>query len=431
MRGHRDLTLLQSSMLAGVYAANHACGGVPAVIPAESAFEPPTANDSGTRAPGPAGNLLYPPCPLVNLAHVCSHLQNASLARLGLTSIPYTKWHLSLALLLQKQGFISSVKLGGPSPPSSSFGLGTADNHYISNHPHKDTGRDPRSPEAALALMLREGKNAKWLQANGFGEEAVEFAKEHGIRSVEELQSHGWHDEVVEFIVQVRRRIEALVDERDMEVVERTKQQRLTDPNAELAWTNMTPEERRHEIEREVLAHLPPAHQAVYSQFRNASVAELERTDFSHRTLSTFAGPHAYRTEADIHREGITITAMGLQIHNQPLTLPHKIYQDSGHLEDEGVVTQQNRASRRLWLGLKYYQSSPVLSKASMVSKPTKRIWLSSQELGKVIRGNRAGQVKPFSQIGEIMAVSTDRGILEARECTERRIGGMALCRVW
>jgi len=27
--------------------------------------------------------------------------------------------------------------------------------------------------------------------------------------------------------------------------------------------------------------------------------------------------------------------------------------------------------------------------------------------------------------------VSTDRGILEARECVERKIGGMVLCRVY
>lgn len=58
---------------------------------------------------------------LVNFAHVCSHLQNASMARLGITSIPYTKLHLSFVLLLQRQGFISSVKLAGHAPPTSNF----------------------------------------------------------------------------------------------------------------------------------------------------------------------------------------------------------------------------------------------------------------------------------------------------------------------
>ena len=58
-----------------------------------------------------------PTMSLVNLAHVCSHLQNASKARLGLTSIPVSKMHVKLMLGLQKEGFISSVTLGGTTPP--------------------------------------------------------------------------------------------------------------------------------------------------------------------------------------------------------------------------------------------------------------------------------------------------------------------------
>lgn len=80
---------------------------------------------------------------------------------------------------------------------------------------------------------------------------------------------------------------------------------------------------------------------------------------------------------------------------------------------------------------MKYYESKPVLSKARMISKPTKRIWLNAVDLGKVVRGRQAGEVKPLTKVGEIMAISTDRGIMEARECVERCIGGQPLCRVW
>ncbi|EMC94460.1 hypothetical protein BAUCODRAFT_73861 [Baudoinia panamericana UAMH 10762] len=205
---------------------------------------------------------------LVNLAHVCSHLQNASLARLGLTSIPYTKLHLSLALLLHKQGFLSQVKLGGPSPPASCFPAATPDNHSITAAPHRD--RSPRSPEAALYDVVYKGQTEEQLRREGFGEEAIQFALEH-----------------------------------------------------------------------------------------------------------------------------------------------------------------PNRASRRLWLGLKYWDGMPVLRKAQMVSKPTKRIWLDSRDLGRLVRGRAAGQVKPITRIGEILAVTTDKGIMDARECVERQIGGMPLCRIW
>ncbi|KFY74096.1 hypothetical protein V499_05856, partial [Pseudogymnoascus sp. VKM F-103] len=54
---------------------------------------------------------------LVNLANVCSHLQNASRARLGLTSVPASNMILGLSLSLQQSGFLRSVTRGGAQPP--------------------------------------------------------------------------------------------------------------------------------------------------------------------------------------------------------------------------------------------------------------------------------------------------------------------------
>ncbi|KFX97412.1 hypothetical protein O988_04877, partial [Pseudogymnoascus sp. VKM F-3808] len=64
----------------------------------------------------------YPPpfvviMSLVNLANVCSHLQNASRARLGLTSVPASNMILGLSLSLQQSGFLRSVTRGGAQPP--------------------------------------------------------------------------------------------------------------------------------------------------------------------------------------------------------------------------------------------------------------------------------------------------------------------------
>lgn len=100
-------------------------------------------------------------------------------------------------------------------------------------------------------------------------------------------------------------------------------------------------------------------------------------------------------------------------------------------LEEVEKVTQENRASRRLWLGMKYWDGEPVLKKMRMLSKPTKRIWLNSQELGQIVRGRDAQFVRGMRGVGECIFVSTDQGIMEARECVERKIGGMVLCRVW
>lgn len=50
--------------------------------------------------------------------------------------------------------------------------------------------------------------------------------------------------------------------------------------------------------------------------------------------------------------------------------------------------------------------------------------------LGKVVKGRKEGEVDGLTNVGECLFVSTDRGVLEARECVERKVGGMLLCRV-
>ncbi|KAI1926565.1 hypothetical protein LOZ66_002013 [Ophidiomyces ophidiicola] len=99
-------------------------------------------------------------------------------------------------------------------------------------------------------------------------------------------------------------------------------------------------------------------------------------------------------------------------------------------LQEVELVTRENVASRRLWLGLKYWQSEPVISKMSLISKPTKRITLDVPALRKIVRGDQSNTVYGLRSPGECIFLKTSRGILEARQCVERDIGGMALCRV-
>jgi ribosomal protein S8 len=196
---------------------------------------------------------------LVNLAHVCSHMQNASKARLGLTSIPVSKLHVNLMLGLQREGFISTVTLGGSTPPKP-FLLQTAP--------------DPEGLERMAAQLAKKPYLA------------------YAISEVD----------------------------------------------------------RKHPLGEE-------------------------------------------------------------QVHE--------------------VSVPQNPAQRRLWLGLKYWNNEPVLKHMKLISKPTRRIWLTSEDLGKITRTRESSYVKGLTHPGECMFLTTDRGILEARDCVERRIGGMALCRVW
>ncbi|KAL1966376.1 hypothetical protein VTN77DRAFT_4518 [Rasamsonia byssochlamydoides] len=93
-------------------------------------------------------------------------------------------------------------------------------------------------------------------------------------------------------------------------------------------------------------------------------------------------------------------------------------------------VTQSNVSSRRLWLGLKYWQSEPVLGKMIPVSKPKRRITLDLRGLRRVVCGQRSGDVEGLRNPGECLFLSTDQGLLEARECVEKKVGGLVLCRV-
>ena len=92
-------------------------------------------------------------------------------------------------------------------------------------------------------------------------------------------------------------------------------------------------------------------------------------------------------------------------------------------------VTSANVASRRLWLGLKYWNNEPVVRNVEAVSVPSRVVHATLKDLGSVARGFPVGPLKGLN-LGETMFLSTDRGVLEAREAIDRKVGGLVLCRV-
>ena len=384
-----------------------------------------------TEARGKASNTVD--MSLVQLSNVCSHLQNASLARLGLTSIPYTKLHLSLSLLLLKEGFVSQVKVAGLSPPASCFPPGLRDNNRITAFPHTD--RDILSPESALQRMVRDAWNEQRLEDEGFQQETIEFAVEHRLKNKVQLERDGWDDVAVDFCLEMWRRTFQLDDEGKADVF-----------SEHFSWTrDDLLANGVSEQDAEIVLRYQPliaeswdevlqwhrTEDADQTQLVGRLRKEIKRRGFDVDTLRYFAGPDRFRSERELQAEGIDLEVMGLTVPNQTFNPPDPQYADPWQLETEGVVTQANRASRRLWLGLKYFDGIPVLRKARMISKPTKRFYLTAHELSYLCRGRSAGEVKPMSQIGEVLAVTTDRGVLDAKECVQRRMGGMALCRIW
>jgi len=107
---------------------------------------------------------------------------------------------------------------------------------------------------------------------------------------------------------------------------------------------------------------------------------------------------------------------------------PDPMYANLSGIARENIP--ENPARRRIWIGLKYWNSEPVLRKMSLVSKPTRRIVMDSKGIGEISRGVHSGYVRGLANVGECMFVSTDRGLMESRECAEKNIGGLLLCKV-
>lgn len=96
-------------------------------------------------------------------------------------------------------------------------------------------------------------------------------------------------------------------------------------------------------------------------------------------------------------------------------------------------LTSLNVATARIWLGLKYWDGKPVLSKANVISKPSRLMTVDVPELERMTRGfstKLKGGVIPGLNLGECVFVSTDKGVLEAREALARKVGGLLMCRV-
>lgn len=96
-------------------------------------------------------------------------------------------------------------------------------------------------------------------------------------------------------------------------------------------------------------------------------------------------------------------------------------------------VTTANVATRRLWLGLKYWDNKPVLASCKAISTPSRRIEIRTEELARVVRGFPtkldAGVIKGLA-LGECLFLDTSEGVLEAREALEKKVGGTLMCRV-
>ncbi|KAJ3043760.1 hypothetical protein HDV00_004166 [Rhizophlyctis rosea] len=83
---------------------------------------------------------------------------------------------------------------------------------------------------------------------------------------------------------------------------------------------------------------------------------------------------------------------------------------------------------RRIWLDLKYREGEPVLRDIRCVSKGSRRVFASVDELKAVAAAKniQSGLVKP-TELGMVTIINTPFGILELKDALKKDVGGEVL----
>ncbi|KAI5477628.1 hypothetical protein MNV49_006115 [Pseudohyphozyma bogoriensis] len=84
---------------------------------------------------------------------------------------------------------------------------------------------------------------------------------------------------------------------------------------------------------------------------------------------------------------------------------------------------------KRLWAELKYRNERPVLGRMSLVSSPSRKVFMTKGEVERFVLGNRVKFVKGLD-LGEVAVVKTAHGWMDAREAVKKGLGGEVVARV-
>lgn len=91
-------------------------------------------------------------------------------------------------------------------------------------------------------------------------------------------------------------------------------------------------------------------------------------------------------------------------------------------------VTPENVSKRQLWLRLKYKLGEPIMRECRVVSKPSRRVYATVDELKLIAAGREASHLLKASQVGQVTILHTPYGVLELKEALKKNVGGEVLC---
>jgi small subunit ribosomal protein S8 len=97
-----------------------------------------------------------------------------------------------------------------------------------------------------------------------------------------------------------------------------------------------------------------------------------------------------------------------------------KVMKESGYVEEVKSFKLKGKAYKMLRIDLAYDENDlPAINSIERVSKPGRRVYKGSSDIGKVMGGYG------------LMIVSTSRGITSGEEARRKKLGGELVCKIW
>ncbi len=94
-----------------------------------------------------------------------------------------------------------------------------------------------------------------------------------------------------------------------------------------------------------------------------------------------------------------------------------KIIKRAGYIEEMAKHGKKNK--KILEVVLKYKDKTPAISEIKRISKPGRRIYVSSKD------------IRPVRQGFGMIIISTSRGLMTDKEAKKQKLGGEVICEIW
>ena len=94
------------------------------------------------------------------------------------------------------------------------------------------------------------------------------------------------------------------------------------------------------------------------------------------------------------------------------------VLKEEGYIDNIAFVNKgDNKEDIRIFL--RYHNESPAITKIEKISKPGKRVYVSSDDIPRVLNG-----------LG-VSVISSSKGVISNKVARELKVGGELLCNVW